>query len=152
MYEKYGNSISIGLSRSLQPFKQMQILQISKFHVFVVTASESRLRILLLTCYAISRVGYTSSECTVKAFITKTTGYIQIISSTIFSRCAVLKCKKQKKYDKQIYVNIILEQISTMCNQVLKAKRGFGQGTTNWLKLSNMVQQGTSTLITNYCA
>ena len=34
----------------------------------------------------------------------------------------------------------------------LKAKRGFGQGILNWLKLSNMVQQGPSTLITNYCA
>ena len=34
----------------------------------------------------------------------------------------------------------------------LKAKRGFGQGFSNWLKLSNMVQQGPGALITNYCA
>ena len=35
---------------------------------------------------------------------------------------------------------------------MLKAKRDFGQGFPNWLKPSNMVQQGPSTLITNYCA
>ena len=34
----------------------------------------------------------------------------------------------------------------------LKAKRGFGQGFPNWLKLSNMGQQGPNTLIINYCA
>ena len=34
----------------------------------------------------------------------------------------------------------------------LRAKRGFGQRFPNWLKLSNMVQQGPSALITVYCA
>ena len=34
----------------------------------------------------------------------------------------------------------------------LKGKRGFGQGFPNSLKLSYMVQQGPSTLITNYYA
>ena len=101
----------------------MQILQISKIHEFVKTALESRL-IILLTCYAISRVGYTSSERTVKAFITQTTGYIQIISSTIFSRCAVLKCTQTEKYDELINANIILERITTMCNEVFRWSSG----------------------------
>ena len=39
-----------------------------------------------------------------------------------------------------------------MLMNLLKAKRGFGQGFSNWLKLFNMVQQGLGALITNYCA
>ena len=34
---------------------------------------------------------------------------------------------------------------------MLKAKRGFGQGFPNWLKLFHIVQQGPNTLITIYC-
>ena len=35
---------------------------------------------------------------------------------------------------------------------LIMAKRSFGQGFQNWLKISHMVQQGPHTLITNYCA
>ena len=49
---------------------------------------------------------------------------------------------------------VALSQASTFAadkrmNPILKAKRGFGQGIPNWLKLSNIVQQGPSTLNTN---
>ena len=86
------------------------------------------------------------------------------IKKWLWKQQEILHLNESKSYSRnscnnELWLRIVLQRclsnflwIVIYYFHCLKAKRGFGQGIPNWLNLSNMVQQGPSTLIANYCA